>query len=374
MYNRYIEVDSTYRDRTNYPNPCDFIVQPGATRITALEALDPVFLGVPTTSGIVVNNDILTTSVVPISATSTIGYSDPIIMGTGYYRGQYVEVWTPYGTGTNAPIFDFQPNFDQTEAYIVAYPPLQFPPATGDFWYIRKQPPNERGIFPSGSTTNLLTLPPTTVSTATDYYDNKYIFITSRNPNIAGEYSEITNYSFTGGFGYAWITPPLSVAPVAGDTFDINNFSYDNVSPLRGSNSSLTTNMAEYNIRCLHITVPGIYIINSTGGLITNYPYIHVELSPVTQSFSQPIYSNNPHTDKVLFKIYIDGTSYGDFIYLADNNQTVTVKFNPMTPLHFRITLPDGTVPIFGGYDNLSPLSPIDKFQCSGLFECSRTV
>jgi hypothetical protein len=373
--NRYIEVDSTYRDRTNYPTPCDFVVQPGATRITAAEALDPIFLGVPTTSGRIWNSDILSSSVVPITATGTIGYSDPIIMGTGYYRGQYIDVYSQSGTYNSiAPIFDFQPNFDQTEAYVVAYPPLNINPSIGDYWYIRRQPPNETGTFPTGSTTNLLKLPPTTSSTAADFYDNKYIFITSQNPNIAGEYSKITNYTFTGGFGYAWIDPPFDVAPASGDTYDINNFSYDNASPLRGSNSSLSTNLADYNIRCLHVTIPGIYISNGTGGLITNYPYIHVELSPVTQSFSQPLYSNNPHTDKVLFKIYIDGTSYGDFIYLSDNNQTVTVKFNPMSPLHFRITLPDGTVPIFGGPDNMSPLIPIDKYQCSALFEITRSI
>jgi len=372
--NRYIELDSTYRDRTNWPNPSEFTVSPGARRINVTDAIDPIYDSVPNISGRIWNTGVSpfapTSTVFPVTYTGTIGYSDPMIMGTGYYNGEYVEVWNQFGTGSTSKLLDFGPNGDQTMADVELSSPLTqitgvssgsaYTPNLSDFYYFRRKPPDERGMFTNGSTQyNLAFSGP--ASTVSNYYKDKYVFVTGRNPTIAGEYGRIAGYSFTGGTGYAMLMKPIIAAPVAGDTYDINSFSYDNVCPLLGSNSSFTTPYADYNVRCLHVTVPGILIVNGKGGLITNYPYAHIELSSAQQStFSQPIYSNHPFTEKMLFKFYIDGTSYGDFIPLIDCNQVVTVKMNPLAPLHFKLTLPDGSVPIFGGPDDQSPLPPID--------------
>ena len=126
----------------------------------------------------------ISSTVFPVTYTGTIGYSDPMIMGTGYYNNDYVEVWSQFGTGSSSKIYEFGPNADQTVADIYTTSPLiqingasigsAYTPSISDFYYFRKKQPDERGMITNGSTQHILAFsgPSSQIS---NFYKNKYV-------------------------------------------------------------------------------------------------------------------------------------------------------------------------------------------------------
>ena len=132
-------------------------------------------------------------------------------------------------------------------------------------------------------------------------------------------------------------------------SFEIQNFSYDNLSPFIYDGGLTTQEMVSYEIELISIVLPNLPIDSNKGGRISSYPYIYVELYNISgSSFGgnrNAIYSNNPNSIKAVFRTSIDDVSNPTttpFIRLKGHSMTQTIKFKPNDNLKFAVRLPDG--------------------------------
>src|SRR5439155_349255 len=84
---RYLDLDSTHRIRSLYPNPCDFVVPVGLTDQSVIQ--DPVLLSAPYT-GSLVPIDSNYTQVSPDEQHIALGASEPDI--ENFYAGDTLEI------------------------------------------------------------------------------------------------------------------------------------------------------------------------------------------------------------------------------------------------------------------------------------------
>jgi len=140
-------------------------------------------------------------------------------------------------------------------------------------------------------------------------YNIFYVFLPngSKNPPIftppvSYEYARIISYN--GITKEAQLATPLRVAPLAGITYEILEFSRDNVVPLRYSGNQVIGNPTPYKIYLTSMTVPNRYILNGYGGRLQDYPYLYVSLYSANATTStNAIYSNNNYSLQALFKV-----------------------------------------------------------------------
>ena len=87
--------------------------------------------------------------------------------------------------------------------------------------------------------------------------------------------------------------------------FSSNNFNHLNFTGTRIGRSQAGC----HHIRLISLTLPNIPLDNKTGGLISFYPYIYVELRSVNNYSKGVLYSNNPNANRALFRVTIRDTS-----------------------------------------------------------------
>ena len=138
--------------------------------------------------------------------------------------------------------------------------------------------------------------------------------------------------------------------------------------------------MVCYEIELLSLILPNLPLDNNIGGLIAFYPYIYVELSNVTSPSSGNlgiIYSNNPNSNKALFRVNIDDTStpvISKFIKLDGDGTVQTIKFKPNDNLRFRVYLYNGELFETDQQDTPPPLPPDFFVQISAEFGIRRLI
>jgi hypothetical protein len=118
--------------------------------------------------------------------------------------------------------------------------------------------------------------------------------------------------------------------------------------------------------------------ILSTGGLTAFYPYVYVELqnvSSATAGLTNIIYSNNPHSNKMLFRAAITDIPtplISPFIKIDGGKMVQTVKFKPNDNLKFGVYLPNGELFKTEDVDTISPVLPDPLLQINALFSIKR--
>jgi hypothetical protein len=126
------------------------------------------------------------------------------------------------------------------------------------------------------------------------------------------------------------------------------------------SGGSQSIQGGDYELELLWLSVPNQVLDVGYGGTLDRYPYIYCSLyTGITNTTQQVLYSNNPYTSKVLFKVPVN-EYFGDtsFITLKDSKAKQTIYFDPSQDLFFELTLPDGTVISFNEFDNMPPYPP----------------
>jgi hypothetical protein len=240
------------------------------------------------------------------------------------------------------------------------------------------------GVFTNGSLDIQF---PSTASDITGYYNNLYItlpvateyrminsYVVNKDSNgkiisrIATIYNLFSNtaipnniFTITSG-----ITTPFTFSISQSNTvnpaivkqiFSILPFSNDNLVPFVYSGSMVSQQeMVCYEIELINLILPNITLGTSFGSLISFYQYVYVELQNVSTTgagTTNIIYSNNPHSSKMLFRCPIKDVPNpinSTFIKIDGNGMKQTIKFKPNDNLHFSVHMSTGEL-----FKNLKP-------------------
>lgn len=230
-------------------------------------------------------------------------------------------------------------------------------------------------------TASSITLP-LTASSKDDFYKGQFVRIASDFPIPPlgvttppfGETRRIVAYD--GATRVVTVAPSFSAAPVSDQLVEILCIR-DNVFPLNYTGSMVShQEMVCYEIQLVSLTLPNTEL--KKGERTAFWPYVWIELSNVsspTACVKNTIYSNSPHSSRMLFKATIHDISnplLTPFIKLHGDGMIQTVKFKPNDNLHFSVRLPNGEIFETILQDTVSPVPPNELVQISALFSLRR--
>jgi len=269
---------------------------------------------------------------------------------------------------------------------------------------IRKKLPTFSGTGITASSISKFTLP-TTASKIPNDYVNNFIYFTS-GANKGKSYRIIC---YTGipipsppppcnPYGYPLppaippVLPPYEVTldipptippaippapPADTDTFEILQFTRDNVVPFTYTGSTVSQQqMVCYEVELINLVLPNLTLV--TGGRVAFYPYVYVELQNISGSSAgntNIIYSNNPNSVRRLFRAAIDDIPnplISPFIKIDGDGMTQTIKFKPNDNFKFGVFLSDGTEFKTVYNDSFGPSPPNPLVQISAMFSMKR--
>jgi hypothetical protein len=243
-----------------------------------------------------------------------------------------------------------------------------------DNYCIRKEVPILTGTIGAGATITTVPLG-AGASNVTSFYNRQFLRMTSgTQKNII---PMITSYNGTA--RTATIYPPFSVAPVAGDTYEILTFSYDNSVPFSYS-GSLVSQQEEvcYEIELIDLILPNKTLNVGRGSRAAFYTYMYIEFSNVSGASAgmhNVIYSNNPNSTRMLIRSCMDDIQdplRSSFVKVDGNGMTQVVKFKPNDSIRFSVRLPNGQFFETQKVDSFSPYAPNDELQISAVFSLKR--
>lgn len=246
--------------------------------------------------------------------------------------------------------------------------------AVANTYSVRGLTSDEQGLIVVA--TPLTATLPATSSAVDNFYKGRFIYF-STGP-ATGEARVITSY--VGATRVATVSPAFSPVPVPGNTYEILPFSRDNLYPLAYSGSVLSQqDTVNYEIQLLGLDIPNLDLVVASGNRPSFYPYVLVELACDTSTGGHArniIYSNNPNAVYSTFVVPIADVSNPrstQFLSLVANGMTQTMRFKPNDNLRFSVKMPNGE--LFNvGPDTQSPLAPDPAIQISAVFSIKRAV
>ena len=325
---KYIDINSTYRDRKTYPLVGDFTVPVNSTpKLTSLQSTDPVLLSYPYEYNL--------TAVGSTVTDISLNFSSVNILN--FYRNSYLEI-----NGEFRKIIEYNnTTFVATVDQAFSAAPPNLTPYT-----IRKRIPFFYGQVLAGSTSTQIVINST--ATTNDSYDGMFIFLPGASPTSSYQYRPIKSYDAT----TQTITIyglPLNPIPVAGDVVEILPFNYDNVQPLVVQYPNIDFKAQDnktlyYEYTLLSISIPILNLANGYG-TIMNYPYIYVAFYNQQSSNFTSLFTNNPNPTKAVFKIPVTDLNISlNYLILYNNDMKQTIRVRPIDDIHITIYLPDGQI------------------------------
>ena len=176
-----------------------------------------------------------------------------------------------------------------------------------------------------------------------------------------------------------FLASPFSVAPSVGYSYEVEGFSYDNWNPFTYIGSLVSSQeMVCYEVELINLTLPNRTMVSGRGGYSAFYPYFYVELQNVSAPSSRSnniIYSNNPHSTKMLFRALVNDTPtplISPFIKIDGDGMVHTVKFRPNDTFKFAVYHANGELFKTEDTDTYSPEAPNPLVQISACFSFKR--
>lgn len=272
-------------------------------------------------------------------------------------------------------------------------------PSTGDIRLINRYE-TFSGNAINGTLTTIIF--PAGASNISGFYNNSYVQITSG--ASAGDVRQVTDYTITGSgsnlvrtatvdspftaaiaptdsftFRSGFVSEAFSSGVNNGDNFEFLHFSYDNMNGFVYTGSLVSQQeMVCYEIELLNLILPNITLNTGVGSRIVFYPYVYVEISNISGASAgnkNIIYSNNPNSTKMTFRVPIDDTPsplISTFIKVDSDGSVQTIKFKPNDNLRFSVRLPNGDLFQTLETDNFGPLHPNPIVQISAMFSIRR--
>lgn len=359
IINKYLDVDSTYRDRRLYPLSSNFVmpVTFSSKATSIFQASDPIALAYPYEIN-------LTSAAAGVPVTSVV-LNAPFKQIDNIYSNSLLEVNSLALVPTYSLITDY---IGSTRTATLANAITINP---GDLVSVRKQLPVLRETLQAGSTTSTVVLGAGASSTNNIY--NGYII---RFVTIGGIASTVYSIikSYDGATKTATITSLLPAAPILGDIYELIQYNYDNYNPIMYSGTTTMTQPVCYSIELLYITLPNTTVLNGNRGYLDDYPYFYVKLyNENTNSSNHILYSNNPNSELATFKVPMTIVLKSEqYFTLRDSKCVQVIKFQPEQAVRFTVTLPNGEPIIFSTPDYVSPNQPNPFLQISASFALRR--
>ena len=389
---KYLELDSTFRNRNQYPNPADFVVpyQISGSYNNCIDAHDAVCLSSP----------FETYANATLTSPNTITLVQGISSSTdNYYVRQYIGL---IDTSVNPNQIQYSKIQRYTGTTLTATVMGTFTLPLGSYSYIiRKQLPADIPYNTNTETSAILTMnqvaafTPIAVtlqpasSAVPDAYKGMMLRLFTASVEeyqIIAEYDETTKV--------VTLTRPFVNVFTTSSYYETLPFSRDNLKPLKYQGTSNLNQAVCYSVRLVNISIPFIvrsYILNNAeyderalidvanGGTIDQYPYFYVCLySDIHKDNIQSIISNNPNTSYALFRVPVSsGDTPGPKKIMSQTcfsrcDMNPIIKFLPNDTFHMTILLPNGEVLSFVQKDNAAPKEPLYKLQVSAMFELTR--
>jgi len=351
---KVFDIDSTYRNRNQFPFPSNFVVpytngSPGWNTFTSQ---DPVSNSYPVSQGLTQAGSTTTSIVLGIGASTLDNFYVNSVLEIS---GQFVTITNYVGSTQTATI---------TPALAVA------PPA-GTAYIIREGIPVAEGTLQVGSTQNNVIFP-LSFSTVSGTYVGNFILFTSG--SNSGQVRAVTAYD--GSTRTATLSAALPTVPGL-DNFELDSFSRDNAVPLRYSGSRTLNQPTCYVLQLMQLAIPNLTLKVGYGGTIQNYPYLYVHFYNENKHSETIIYGNNPNAVTVTFRVPMSSVvaqahnqPTPNWFVFDDPIQALTpqaLKFSPHESIRFRVTLPSGEDLQFITSDTLPPALPNPLVQISVL-------
>jgi len=421
MTTKYLEIDSTYRNRTLWPLPSHFVLE--NTRPTPND--DPISDAMPTiswqggnvnVSGSVVSSNAQTVIITATELSPKLNYytnailspPETRILSYRYIGSNQAEITvnsplTSITTGTLVTISDttnlalnrlFVPGMAETTPSNYYIGQILYDETTGGHATITYYDKNTGTITVSNSipgwtasdSYNIrMAIPIQTGTAGPSSTASKIVGVLASQigsfarilptyPSIdpAGQVSRIVNYDpFT---STATVFPPYTASP-ASFSFEILAYTDTNVKQLTyvGTTQVECVNSV---VKLLNLMIPNQLFSIGYGGYPINYPYLYVKLTPRDSSNINVNCSNNPNGSNTLFRATNTYVSYIDnnvsFVKFSGDNAAIPVRFKIDTDLVFQVTLPNGQPLDYTIKDTTSPVRPNPMIQISALFEITR--
>jgi hypothetical protein len=354
-----LHIDSTFRDRIKYPNPCDFVVDPEKMYYSPnTEYINPIAIDSPNVhSGPDPTKSILgatpTAAVIgfPLGVTSTTTGSDDNAFANctfmwrsaantySFTQISYADIDSPaVGSST-----------------LLLYPPLPGFPLAGDRFNIYYNLPFTMGSLQAGSTTTQLVLSTTPYFSdpKTDEIKNMWLMITDTEDtfpssvptSILGQCYKVISYNSA--TRVATVQPNLAVAPGAGVSYEIYRTFKEGVGTLwfsGGVRDKFLTRCR--NLTLTSLSLPNTILTNRGGGKIDRYSYITVRIC--NEGYSSPnnstIATNSEyeHDATFIIPIYILLTTQRYFSISTNITKKLKLDFN--RPIRITIRNPSGEI------------------------------
>ncbi len=390
---KYLELDSTFRNRNQYPNPSDFVVpyQISGSYNNCVDAFDPVCLSTPfeSNAGATLTSP-NTITLIPLVSSST----------DNFYVNQYIGL---INTGVVPNTIQYSKILGYAGMTRTVTSMGNFTIPNGVYNYvIRKQLPADIPYNTNTELSNVLTMTRITAfapqsvalqpsSAVTDAYSGMMLRLFS---GTTVEYQIINSYDATT-YIVTTTRPFTNVFVPATTYYEILPFSRDNLKPLKYQGTSNMNQAVCYSVRLVNISIPFIIrsytdangaefderaLINvANGGTIDQYPFFYVCLySDIHRDNMQSIISNNPNTNYALFRVPVSsGDTPGPKKIMSQTcfsrcDMCPVIKFLPNDTFHMSVMLPNGELLSFKQKDTVSPSEPNYKLQISALFEMTR--
>lgn len=412
---KYLEIDSTYRNRQAWPSQTFFEIESGSARDA-----DPVSDATPIVAW--KGNSVNTTGIVTASSRTTICitaaglqqlkdyYANTIVYPVGtkileyrYLGGNQAELIVEkmpasLALGSGITIADptdlsvgrvFVPQspvsivnyytgailYNET---LLMYTPIRsYDPSTGTIttsssisgWNINNSM-SIRYNVPSAIGTSGPTSTESTVTSVFGAEVGSFLRLLPTYPSVspAGEIRQIVSSDPTS----VKVYPPFS-ANASSLPYEILRVSRFNSHPI--SYIGTTTNdTAECSLRLLNLVIPKRTLTAAYGGDITKYPYVYVVLTPKNSVNINVNCSNNPNSTNALFRATMnkDMSDSEMFVKLTGDDARVRVQFKLDSDFRFEVKTMSGVLIEFEDRDTVSPAAPNPLLQVSCQFEVIR--
>lgn len=352
MSKRYLDINSSFRDRKLYPSVSDFVLKlnPGYVA-KANEAVDPVLLAFPYETNLLQGGSTFTQIRLSVESSNILNY----------YVNSWIEI-----NGFFRQVISYDPTLKSATVSLpfpAAY--LALTPYT-----IRYELPVLRNTTSATATNTSQIVLNAGASSTNDGYVGKYVFVAGASPPFTYQWKRIKSYNGT--TKVATIVGNFNAIVPIGTVFEIMNYSYENSRPLEYAGTEVGTNNPScVSINLVNLIVPNLPVKNGYRGTLQNYPFLYVCLySEKGLTTQQTLVSNTPASAKAIFKVpvtYLQGIS---FLTLGYTGMVPNISFRLDDDLHFQILLPSGEVLEFDTGNPTSyvagqptPADPISQVQ-----------
>ena len=383
-HEKFMLIDSSYRDRAKYQHPCDFVIE--SEHVFTNTHVDPVVDSIPFITGTATP----TTTTPTTTTTFTLTDIDPAINTVkDYFKGSYFNLLT-----STEPVqikgWDTIQTIPVLKTTTIPTPLLTAP----SVYFIRKKKPLIYNESVSAATVTITTTTTTTVGTTVtttttttttstiviphntllpvgNGYTNYWISTYNGNNIVTAKIVDVrdgTTGTAIATHTVLTIDPPLST--VSTTVVDIHSTVSENFRPII-YNMIPNNQTSDYEVKLVSLTIPNKYPVSSGyKGVIDNYPYLIVGLTNVNSGNSTDIYSNNPNAIKSAFVCPNIGKP--DLMWLEFScAMTQTLKFRMGGDIRFTIKTPQGGI-LELAQDDASPNPPNPLLQVSAVFSVKK--